>query len=345
MKNLLKIPIFRVGLAGVMVFVVTFGLDTVRNLDSSAPDFNCGAPSDQEVFIRIESGEAGSSIGASLAKAGVIKSSAAYFRLAVADARAAKVAPGTHRLQKNLCVTESLAQLLDSKRIVGLINITEGMWVNEVLPQLYKSGFKGAEVKSALESLTKPRGFDQLEGLLFPAQYSFATATPASEALAAMINRAGKEMRTAGFYQSGIGYTPAQLLVIASLIQAEGSEKDFAKVSQVVRNRLKKGMPLQFDSTVHYVMQSRGNIFLSTKSTLLTSTYNTYQRYGLPPGPINNPGAAAMRAAVSPQVGDWLYFITVAPGDTRFTADIAQFTSWKFEYKKNLRAGKFRSEK
>ena len=160
-----------------------------------------------------------------------------------------------------------------------------------------------------------------------------------------MINRAGKEMRTAGFYQSGIGYTPAQLLVIASLIQAEGSEKDFAKVSQVVRNRLKKGMPLQFDSTVHYVMQSRGNIFLSTKSTLLTSTYNTYQRYGLPPGPINNPGAAAMRAAVSPQVGDWLYFITVAPGDTRFTADIAQFTSWKFEYKKNLRAGKFRSEK
>ena len=103
-------------------------------------------------------------------------------------------------------------------------------------------------------------------------------------------------------------------------------------------------MPLQFDSTVHYVMQSRGNIFLSTKSTMFSSSYNTYRKYGLPPGPINNPGASAMRAAVTPQEGDWLYFITVAPGDTRFTADIEQFNEWKIEYKKNLRAGKFRSE-
>jgi UPF0755 protein len=344
LKNILRIPIFKVALAGVMVFVITLGLDTVRNLDSSAPDFNCGAPSDEEVLIRIQSGEAGSSVGASLADAGVIKSSEAYFRLAVADARAAKVAPGTHRLQKNLCATESLKQLLDSSRIVGLINISEGMWVDEVLPQMYRAGFKKEDVKTTLQSLIKPSGFDQLEGLLFPAQYSFASTTPAGEALASMVARAEKEMRSAGFYKSNTGYTPAQLLVIASLIQAEGSEKDFSKVSQVVRNRLKKGMPLQFDSTVHYVMQSRGTIFLSTKSTMLSSSYNTYRRYGLPPGPINNPGAAAMRAAVTPQEGDWLYFITVAPGDTRFTADIAQFNTWKYEYKKNLRAGKFRSQ-
>jgi UPF0755 protein len=159
-----------------------------------------------------------------------------------------------------------------------------------------------------------------------------------------MVARAEKEMRSAGFYRPKAGYTPAQLLVIASLIQAEGGEQDFSKVSQVVRNRLKKGMPLQFDSTVHYVMQSRGNIFLSTKSTMLSSSYNTYRKYGLPPGPINNPGASAMRAAVTPQEGDWLYFITVAPGDTRFTADIEQFSECKIEYKRNLRAGKFRSE-
>jgi UPF0755 protein len=219
------------------------------------------------------------------------------------------------------------------------------MWVNEVLPQMYRAGFKKEDVKTALQSLIKPPGFDQIEGLLFPAQYSFASTTSAAEALVAMVARSENEMRNAGFYRPKAGYTPSQLLVIASLIQAEGGEQDFSKVSQVVRNRLKKGMPLQFDSTVHYVMQSRGNIFLSTKSTMLSSSYNTYRKYGLPPGPINNPGASAMRAAVTPQEGDWLYFITVAPGDTRFTADIAQFNEWKFEYKKNLRAGKFRSEK
>jgi UPF0755 protein len=334
-----------VGLACVAVFVLTFGLYVVRNLDSSAPDFSCAAKSEEEVLIKVDAGEAGSSIGASLAKAGVIKSSEAYFRLAVADARAALVAPGTHRLQKNLCVADSLEQLLDSKRIVGLINISEGMWVSEVLPQMYASGFTQEAVKSALKTLNKPRGFDQIEGLLFPAQYSFAQSTSASDALSAMISRSEKEMRSAGFYSSNTGYTPTQLLVIASLIQAEGGERDFTKVSQVVRNRLKKGMPLQFDSTVHYVMQSRGSIFLSTKSTLLTSSYNTYRKYGLPPGPINNPGSAAMRAAVTPLQGDWLYFITVAPGDTRFTADLEEFNKWKYEYKKNLRAGKFRSQK
>ncbi len=133
------------------------------------------------------------------------------------------------------------------------------------------------------------------------------------------------------------------MLIIASLVQAEGNTEDFAKISQVIRNRLTKGMPLQFDSTVHYVKKTRGSIFLSTQSTLLNSPYNTYRKYGLPPGPINNPGSDAMRAAVNPTPGDWLYFITVAPFDTRYTSDISQFNDWKVEYKKNLRAGKFRS--
>ena len=100
-------------------------------------------------------------------------------------------------------------------------------------------------------------------------------------------------------------------------------------------------MPLQFDSTVHYVKQSRGSVFLSTQSTLVNSPYNTYRRYGLPPGPINNPGSTALLAAVNPTPGDWIFFITVAPFDTRFTSDIKQFNEWKVLYKKNLRAGAF----
>jgi UPF0755 protein len=152
-------------------------------------------------------------------------------------------------------------------------------------------------------------------------------------------------MQKAGFFDSKSTFSPQQLLTIASLLQAEGNTEDFRKISQVVRNRLKVGMPLQFDSTVHYVKKSRGSVFLSTKSTYISSPYNTYRKYGLPPGPINNPGLAAMRAATNPTTGNWLYFITVAPFDTRFTSDIKQFNEWKVEYKKNLRAGEFRSEK
>jgi UPF0755 protein len=156
-----------------------------------------------------------------------------------------------------------------------------------------------------------------------------------------MIARGLAEVVKAGFLSEPSKYSPQQLLTIASIIQAEGGDGDFTKVSRVIYNRLKIGMPLQMDSTVHFVMKSRGNIFLSTKSTMMNSPYNTYRKYGLPPGPIGNPGSEAMKAALSPAAGDWLYFITVAPQDTRFTNSLEEFNSWKAIYKANLRAGKF----
>jgi len=336
---------FRILVAIGLVCVVTLSLHFVRVPGSSAPDFPCGSGSETTANINIASGESGSEIAQSLFDAGVVKSSEAYFRVAVGDPRSQKVAPGNHEINLSLCATEALNQLLDSSRITGLISITEGAWLSEILPQFYAAKFSQSSVSAALNSVVKPSGFSTIEGLLFPAQYSFATDTPANEALQSMVDRASKEMKAAGFYASKERFTPQQLLIIASLVQAEGNTEDFAKISQVIRNRLTKGMPLQFDSTVHYVKKTRGSIFLSTQSTLLNSPYNTYRKYGLPPGPINNPGSDALRAAVNPMPGDWLYFITVAPFDTRYTSDISQFNDWKVEYKKNLRAGKFRSNK
>lgn len=341
MKRILEAPAARVATALVLIVALGFTANLLRGATSKPADFPCNQPVVSEALIEIRAGESGSSVGRSLAVARVIKSSEVYFRLAVGDPRAAKVAPGTHRIQKRLCAKQALAQLLDSKRIVGLINITEGMWVNEVLPQMYNSGFLRADVQEAIRKFVKPKGFANLEGILFPAQYSFDTGSSATKAISAMVARSELEMRKAGFFKSDNRFSPQQLLIIASLIEAEGGTSDYSKVSQVIRNRLQRGIPLQFDSTVHYILQSRGNIFLSTKSTAIASPYNTYKRYGLPPGPINNPGAAAMRAAVSPEIGDWLYFITVAPGDTRFTADFSQFNQWKIEYRKNLKSGKF----
>jgi UPF0755 protein len=101
-------------------------------------------------------------------------------------------------------------------------------------------------------------------------------------------------------------------------------------------------MPLQMDSTVHFVKKVRGQIFLSRNSTLMNSPYNTYRKYGLPPGPIGSPGTAAIEAALNPAPGDWLYFITVAPGDTRFTSSFDEFSAWKALYIKNRNAGAFK---
>jgi len=343
MMKLNNSPLLRV-LAALLVAVVATGLvREARSLSSSAPDFSCNSQSSEEVNIEISRGQSGSSIGSVLASRGVVKSSESFFRQAVSDTRAGRISAGTHRVNLQQCAQQALDQLLDPKRTIGLISISEGMWVSEVLPQMYSAGFLKNDVSRSLVSVRKPKGFKQIEGLLFPAQYSFAKDTSATTAIQSMVDRAQEAMTSAGFYQASQKFTPEQLLIIASLVQAEGNEKDFSRISQVVRNRLKKGMPLQFDSTVHYIKKSRGSVFLSTQSTLISSSYNTYRRYGLPPGPINNPGLLAMRAAVTPLEGDWLYFITVAPFDTRFTNDVNQFNVWKIEYKKNLRAGKFRS--
>lgn len=343
MKNSKFREIFRASAALGAVGLLTVAFHFIRIPGHSAPDFPCNNSSQVTANINIAAGESGSEIAQSLFSAGVVKSSEAYFRVAVGDSRSQRVAPGNHEIETQLCAVEALEQLLDSSRIKGLINITEGAWLSEILPQFYAAKYSVSDMSSALKTVVKPSGFSTVEGLLFPAQYSFASGTLAKDALQSMINRATLEMEKAGLFTAKGKFTPQQLLIIASLVQAEGNTEDFAKISQVIRNRLIKGMPLQFDSTVHYVKKSRGSVFLSTQSTLINSPYNTYRRYGLPPGPINNPGADALRAAVNPVPGDWLYFITVAPFDTRFTSDINQFNAWKIEYKKNLRAGKFRS--
>lgn len=328
-----------------IVFLFTAGTHQLRKGSGAAADFPCGSESSSEVEVSIGQGATGAEIAKQLFELDVVKSSAAFFRLAVSDQQSQRIAPGTHKVEVNLCAKEALDQLLDPKRIVNLISIVEGAWNSEVFEEMRKSGFDKDEVNAAIKDTKLPTKFKSLEGLLFPAQYSFAEGTSAQSAIATMVDRAVKEMTDAGFNSGEGKYSPQQLLVIASIIQAEGEPSNFAQVSRVIYNRLEKGIPLQMDSTVHYVMKSRGNIFLSTKSTLIKSQYNTYRRYGLPPGPIGNPGAAAMEAAINPAAGNWTYFITVAPGDTRFTTNLEEFNIWKAEYKKNLRAGAFGSSK
>lgn len=330
--------------AGVAILLFTFGLFTIRANRSSAPDypFVKNFESVAEVVIDIPAGSTGSEIAKILLKAQVVKSSEAFFRAAVADSRSATIAPGSHRLTVKISATQALNQLLDPTRIPNLIKILEGGWKREVAQSMRTYGFSSADIDEAFKKVLLPKGFKDVEGLLFPAQYTFAKGTSAQQAVQAMIDRFNSEDIAQKILQGSKEFSANQLLTIASIVQAEGDAKDYAQVSRVIRNRLKLGMPLQLDSTVHYVKGVRGQIFLSTQSTLMNSPYNTYKRYGLPPGPIGSPGVAAMDAALNPAAGDWLFFITVAPGDTRFTKSVDEFNSWKKLYEKNRKAGAFK---
>ncbi|MBT2409028.1 endolytic transglycosylase MltG [Streptomyces sp. ISL-12] len=177
------------------------------------------------------------------------------------------------------------------------------------------------------------------EGYLFPATYPLDDKTTPEKLLRAMVDAANREFNgapvAAGAERNAMNVY--QAVTIASIVQAEAAtEADMGKVARVVFNRLERGMPLQMDSTLKYAL-NRSTLNTTEDDTKIDSPYNSYQRMGLPPTPIANPGSAAMRAAINPTPGDWLYFVTVKPGDTRFTADHEEHQRNVAEFNENRR--------
>jgi UPF0755 protein len=177
------------------------------------------------------------------------------------------------------------------------------------------------------------------EGYLFPATYPLREKATPQQLLSFMVDTANEKFNgapiAAGAQRNAMNVY--QAVTIASLVQAEAATKaDMGRVARVVFNRLERGMPLQMDSTINYAL-NRTTPKTTKADTRIDSPYNSYQRMGLPPTPIDNPGEDAMRAAINPPPGDWLYFVTVKPGDTRFTADFAEHQRNVAEFNRNQR--------
>ncbi|MET7697986.1 endolytic transglycosylase MltG [Streptomyces sp. NPDC005485] len=221
---------------------------------------------------------------------------------------------------------------------VPLLNVESGdaKPTSLVIPEGWRSG----QVYDAVDkALTRPPGTTKKalgkahlklpndaegnpEGYLFPATYPLGEKATPESLLSFMVDTANKKFNgapiAAGAQRNAMNVY--QAVTVASIVQAEAATKqDMGKVARVIFNRLGRGMPLQMDSTINYAL-NRSTLKTTQNDTRLDSPYNSYQRMGLPPTPIANPGEEAMRAAINPTPGDWLYFVTVKPGDTRFTA-------------------------
>ena len=162
-----------------------------------------------------------------------------------------------------------------------------------------------------------------LEGYLFPDTYRFSRhATPAIM-LAAMTRRFGQMGVRLGL----AGPEVPRLVTMASLVEREVHlDAERPVVAGVFENRLRLGMPLQTDPAVVYASMLRGTwtgvIHMSELRS--DSAYNTYAHAGLPPGPICNPGVAALRAAMHPAKTSYLYFVANADGSTRFATSLSE---------------------
>ncbi|MFE7462884.1 endolytic transglycosylase MltG [Streptomyces sp. NPDC057499] len=177
------------------------------------------------------------------------------------------------------------------------------------------------------------------EGYLFPATYPVTSTTTPRGLLRYMadtaLQRFGADHIAEGARRNGVSVY--ETVTIASVVQAEAdSAADMGKVARVVYNRLDRGMPLQMDSTLNYAL-NRSTLHTTHGDTKIDSPYNSYERKGLPPTPIGNPGEQAMAAAIAPTPGPWLYFVTVAPGDTRFTDSYTEQQRNVEEFNRNHR--------
>lgn len=327
-------------LALLLMVFLTLGLREVAQRPTSAPDYRAGI-STAEVNFVVNSGDSGAIIASNLEKAGIIKSSTTFFRLAVADSRSARIAPGTYQLSVKIPARTALDQLLDLERIIGLITLRDGVRLSEVKALLKDDGYK--EVEAAFAKIAPPTEFQgrDLEGYLYPAKYSFTPEASSEDVLRAMVKRFSQAVVNFDFSDNPAGLSPHEIITVASLVEAEGTPDVFGKVARVIYNRLKIGMALQFDSTIHYFLNQRGDISLRLNQTKIANPYNTYLNRGLPPGPIGSPTRTAIEAALNPEPGNWLYFITLAPGQTRFTNSYEEFLQWKVIYRENLRKGIF----
>ena len=330
MKNIFKL---------VLVAVITTALAISIHNAFLLNDYR-STSSDQKVQVLIESGDTGYTISKKLEESNVIKAAKVFYKIALNDRSARSIAPGVHEIDKQISSRSALEQLLDSKRILGVFGFSEGLRKSEIFELLSKSRAVTGKFSNKIypNSIYKTR---QIEGFLFPAQYSFLPGTTFDQAVEQMLNRFNFAAKESKIDQGYLDFSPYELVIIASLVQSEGDPKDYSKISRVIYNRLKIGMPLQINATIDYALNLRGDIRLPYKRLEADSKYNTYKFRGLPPGPISNPGQAALDATVNPMSGDWLYYVTVKPGDTRFTSSYEEFLGWANEFRKNEKDGLF----
>ncbi len=323
------------------VFVYVKGVDFIEGALSGPPDYQ--GKGSGHVLVAVHKGDSATDIGATLVAAGVVKSQEAFTDAARDDPDSRGIETGYYRLRKHMSAKSALALLLKPEsRVSKTVTIPEGKWVSETVAILAdKTPLKPADFKAALhdvKDLDLPAyAHGDPEGYLFPATYNVppgATAEGLLQSMTAKFRAEAKRLHLQEVSQDR-HQSPEELVTVASLVQAEASRvKDMPKVARVVYNRLEKGMPLQMDSTLHYAVKKRGTVTTSSKLRKLDSPYNTYTRKGLPPTPIDSPGAKALAAALHPAKGDWLYFVTVnlRTGETKFATTYQQHKKNEAEY-------------
>ena len=299
-------------------------------------------PDNIATYVDIAPGTGTQSIATQLEHAGVIRSRYAFDLLRAL--RGGKLIAGEYRFNHPAPATEVYDRIVRGDVYTVPLTIPEGYNIFDIAQAVESAGlcsrdaFLAAErSQTALIADLSPNA-PSLEGYLFPDTYRFARHVTPARMLAAMVHRFRQVQAQLGL-TANPGESVARTVILASLVEKEvsqGSERPL--VASVFENRLAQDMPLATDPSVIYAAllegRYRGTIYESDLQS--PSQYNTYRHAGLPPGPICNPGVAALKAALAPSHTDYLYFVADAEGHSRFSATLKEHAEQVQTYRRAL---------
>lgn len=237
---------------------------------------------------------------------------------------------GTYDLPRGQSAWALLSALRDGRIAMKRFTSPEGLTLPEVAAEAARQlgvppdSFLAAARDTALIAELGLEGKD-LEGYLLPETYTIPVATTARELVRLMAEQFTTTWDpTWDASLAARHLTRRQVVILASIVEGEARHDDERPViAAVYDNRLRLGMPLQADPTVqyaYYLKRGKRKTRLYLKDYTLRSPYNTYLFQGLPPGPVNSPGIASLRAAVYPAAVPYLYFVADTGGHHAFSA-------------------------
>ena len=302
------------------------------------------------VEITVEEGSSLTQVVDSLCKHNVIPS---RFNLKVAAflyGAERKIKAGKYKVPNGLSYLELVELLVDGSPVAQkLVTIPEGIWQPKLAGILQsKLNIDSSRVlkMSTDKKFIRSLGLNvkSLEGYLLPDSYYFFKDSKLKNVLRRLVdeteNYFDEEKRKRA---DELGMSIHEVLTLASIIEAETSiSNEYKIVSGVYHNRLKKGMLLQADPTVQYLIRYRKRPIVLLKDLEIDSDYNTYKHVGLPPSPINNPGKAAIDAALYPEDHNYYYFVADGTGGHKFAETHSQHLRNVSEYRKWQRQQRYR---
>ena len=298
------------------------------------------------VKVTIPKGASLNEVGITLKNNNIIHNKQS-FQLAVKILGYEKDIPaGRFRIEKASTNYAIIDQLVNGKQLTKKVTIREGWTISMIAKELdEKLGIKTHFFEDAThnKNLLDKWGIQakSFEGYLFPNTYQFNENELPSDIINVMVQEYKRNLSDEMLVQMNqIKMSEQEVLTLASIIEGEAIyDKERAIISGVYHNRLKKGMRLQADPTIQYILED-GPRRLLNRDLKIVSPYNTYLNKGLPPGPINNPGIESIKAALFPKESDYLYFVARGDGYHTFSKTEKQHNKAKRDFQKVRRNAK-----